>query len=239
MGKRIIQQARGKGSPTYRAKSHRYKGSIKYPSYAAMQEVIEGKVERLVNCPGHSAPLALINVQGVKFYNAAALNLREGQVIQLGKNAEIKEGNVLPLAQIPDGTSVYNIEIRAGDGGKLIRTAGSSARVIKHTDGGVIILLPSKEEKTLDENARATVGTVAAAGRKEKPIVKAGKMWHMMRARNKLYPRTSAVKMNAVDHPFGSGRGKNVGKPKTPSRFAPPGRKVGLIGARRTGRRRK
>ena len=59
-----------------------------------------------------------------------------------------------------------------------------------------------------------------------------------MKARNKLYPRTSGVAMNAVDHPFGCGRGRHVGKPKTVSRFAPPGRKVGLIAPKRTGRRK-
>jgi len=69
-------------------------------------------------------------------------------------------------------------------------------------------------------------------------MAKAGKNYHAMHARNKLYPRTSGVAMNAVDHPFGSGRGRHVGKPKTPPRGAPPGRNVGLIRSRRTGRKK-
>ena len=69
-------------------------------------------------------------------------------------------------------------------------------------------------------------------------MLKAGKHYHAMKARNKLYPVTSGVAMNAVDHPFGSGRGRHVGKPKTPPKNAPPGRNVGLIRARRTGRKR-
>jgi len=68
--------------------------------------------------------------------------------------------------------------------------------------------------------------------------MKAGKKMHAMRARNKLYPRTSGVAMNAVDHPFGSGRGRHAGKPKTAPRYASPGRNVGLLHARKTGRGR-
>ena len=82
------------------------------------------------------------------------------------------------------------------------------------------------------------VGVVAGGGRPDKPFVKAGKRWHAMKARNKLYPITSAVAMNATDHPFGSGRGRHKGKPSVPPRHAPPGRNVGLIRARRTGMKR-
>jgi len=84
----------------------------------------------------------------------------------------------------------------------------------------------------------ATIGIVAGGGRTDKPFVKAGNRWHAMRARGKLYPITSAVAKNAVDHPFGSGRGRHMGKPSVPPRFAPPGRKVGQIHAKRTGRKR-
>ena len=71
------------------------------------------------------------------------------------------------------------------------------------------------------------------------PFVKAGKKFYVKKAKNKLYPRTSAVSMNAVDHPFGSGRGSHIGKPSTSPRFAPPGRKAGQIRAKRTGRKKK
>ncbi|MDM7918391.1 MAG: 50S ribosomal protein L2, partial [Methanosarcina sp.] len=84
---------------------------------------------------------------------------------------------------------------------------------------------------------RAIVGVVAGAGRLDKPIVKAGKKHYMKKARNKLWPRTSALKMNVIDHPFGSGRGKNP-KSKIAKRNAPPGAKVGHIRPRRTGKKR-
>jgi len=97
--------------------------------------------------------------------------------------------------------------------------------------------MPSKKEIMFDEKCRATIGTIAGQGRLDKPIVKAGKMWHMMKARNKLWPRTSAVKMNIIDHPFGSGRGKRI-KAKIAKLNAPPGANVGLIRPRQTGRRK-
>ncbi|HOC96830.1 MAG TPA: 50S ribosomal protein L2, partial [Candidatus Pacearchaeota archaeon] len=81
------------------------------------------------------------------------------------------------------------------------------------------------------------IGKIAGHGRLEKPIVKAGKNYYIKKARNKLWPRTSAVKMNAIDHPLGSGRGKNI-KSKIAKRNAPAGRKVGLIRPRRTGKKK-
>ena len=73
-----------------------------------------------------------------------------------------------------------------------------------------MILISNKREIWLNPDCRATIGVIAGQGRKLKPVVRAGKKWHMMKARNKLWPRTSAVKFNAVDHPFGSGRGKRI-----------------------------
>ena len=87
-----------------------------------------------------------------------------------------------------------------------------------------------------DENSRATVGITAGGGRTEKPFVKAGSRAHLLRSRNKHYPRTSPIKRNAVNHPFGGGRGKNMGKSGIAPRWAPPGRKVGLIRPRSSGR---
>lgn len=238
MAKPLIQQRRGKGSITFRAPSHRYAGAIKYPSYT--HEGARGKIQKLMHSTGFTAPLAKIRLQsGEIFFMPAAEKMIEGQDVYLGADAAVADGNILPLAKIPEGTSVYNIEIEPGDGGKLVRSAGSNARVMHHVEGKVSVLLPSKQEKILDGRARATVGIIAASGRKDKPVLKAGKKFFMMRATNRLWPRTSAVKMNAIEHPFGGGRGKVIGKPKTPPRFAPPGRKVGLLHARRTGRRKK
>ena len=98
--------------------------------------------------------------------------------------------------------------------------------------------MPSKKEKNFNGNCRAVVGIIAGEGRLEKPVVKAGRKHHIKKAKSKLWPRTSAVKMNAIDHPFGSGRAKNP-KSKISKRNAPPGRKVGLLRPRRTGRKKR
>jgi len=233
MGKSLIQQKRGKGSPTYRARAKGYKIKISYPSSEG-----EGKVLRLFSIAGFTAPIAMVKLNREIFFNVANEGLFEGQNIQVGKNAEIKPGNILPLWKIPTGTLIFNIETIPNAGGKLVRSSGISAKVIKKVENGVIVNLPSKEEKILDNNCRASIGFIAGSGRTEKPFVKAGNRWHLMKARNKLYPRTSPVKMNAVCHPFGGGRGKNIGKTTIAPRGAPPGRKVGLLRPSRTGRRR-
>ena len=97
--------------------------------------------------------------------------------------------------------------------------------------------MPSKKEKAFNKNCRAVIGVIAGSGRLEKPLIKAGKMHYISKSKGKLWPRTSAVKVNVIDHPFGSGRGKNP-KSKVAKRNAPPGRKVGLIRPRRTGKRK-
>jgi len=104
--------------------------------------------------------------------------------------------------------------------------------------GKILKLMPSKKEKSFNPNCRAVVGVIAGAGRLEKPIVKAGKNHHIKKSKGKLWPRTSAVKMNVVDHYFGSGRGKNP-KSKIAKRNAPPGRRVGHLRPRRTGRKKR
>jgi len=243
MGKQLIIQRRGRGTTTYRAPSHRYHGEIKYRRYDENERnnIVHGTVQDLISCPGHFAPLAKIKYEtNEEVLISAPLNLKVGDVVASGATAPVQTGNVLPLKNIPEGTAVYNLECRPGDGGKLVRTAGVFARVIGKVGDGeaILVKLPSKKEKTFHGECRATIGVIAGDGRTEKPFLKAGKRMHAMRARNKLYPQVSGVAMNAVDHPFGSGRGRHVGKPKTAPRWAPAGRNVGLLKAKRTGRRR-
>jgi len=235
MGKRIIQQARGHGSRTYRVRRAAYKFRIGYPNLEG-----KAKVTKFVTESGHTAPLAKIDINGITFFNPAFKNMFEGQEIIMG-GSEIKDGNILALKEMPIGTNIYNIETRPGNGGKLIRTAGSSAVISKKLPGQIGILMPSKKEIMLDERCRATIGIIAGHGRLDKPVLKAGRKFYLMKARNKLWPRTSAVKMNVVDHPFGSGRGKRLAhgqKGKIPKTDAPPGAYVGSFHPRRTGRRK-
>jgi len=239
MGKRIITQRRGRGTSTYKAPSHRYKGALSLRPYDDQEKtgVTYGKVLDIIHCSGHTAPLAKIRFEDKQEVLMPATEMMKvNDIIASGAAAPVQNGNTLPLKNIPEGAVIYNIECRPGSGPKLCRNAGSFAKIVGKTEKGVIIKLPSKKNKIIQGECRATIGITAGGGRKEKPFLKAGKKMHAMKAKNKLYPRTSGVAMNAVDHPFGSGRGRHVGKPKTAPRFAPPGRNVGLIKARKTGR---
>lgn len=234
MGKRLRAQRIGDGSPTYRAKSWRRLGEVKLPS----KKTGEATVVDILHDPGRNAPVARIrHDDGKDHLMLAPEGLKVGDRITIGAAVEVKLGDVLPLAEIPEGTPVFNIESKLGDGGKLVRAAGSYALLVGHEMGRVSVQLPSGEIKEMDSRCRATVGVVAGGGRLEKPLVKAGKHHHIILAKGKHYPRTRAVAMNVVDHPFGGGRGKSAGRPKTVARGAPPGQKVGLIAARRTGKR--
>lgn len=231
MGKRIISQARGKGSFSYRVKRKAYVYKLGYPSKLSG----EGVVVSLLNSPAHSAPIAKILWKHGAFYIPACKGMIEEQKIMF-EGKEIKDGNILRLGDIPVKTNVYNIESRPGDGGVFIKTAGSSATVSRISGNEIMLLMPSKKEKGFHPDCRAVIGIIAGAGRLEKPIIKAGKKHHMAKARGKLWPRTSAVKMNVIDHPFGSGRGKRI-KSKIVKRNSPPGTRVGLLRPRRTGKR--
>jgi len=232
MGKRIIQQARGHGSLSYRVRKQAYKFRIKYPRDLEG----EGTVIKLINSTCHTCPIAKIKYSKGTFYMPAFKGMYEGQKIQFG--GEVKTGNILQIKNIPVKTQIYNIESRPFDGGVFVRTGGTSATVSRIIGGETFILMPSKKEKQFNRNCRATVGIVAGAGRLEKPFVKAGNRFFLKKSKNKLWPRTSAVKMNVIDHPFGSGRGKNF-KSKIAKRNVPPGAKVGLLSPRRTGRKKR
>jgi large subunit ribosomal protein L2 len=234
MGKIIRARRIGKGSPTYRAKSWRRVGEVKLPP---LREG-EATVFDIFHDPGRSAPVARVRyADGQERLVLAPEGIKVGDRIMASPLAPIKPGNTLPLADIPEGTLIHNVELKPGDGGKLARAGGTYAVLISHDVGKAVVQLPSGELKELDPRCRATIGVVAGGGRGEKPFLKAGKKYHLMLAKGKPYPRVKGVAMNVVDHPFGGGRGRHAGRPKTVRRGAPPGQKVGLIAARRTGKR--
>jgi large subunit ribosomal protein L2 len=237
MGKPLIQQKRGKGSPTYRAPSFRYKGKVTYGRYN--KETVKGEIKDIIHCQGHSAPLMEVKYEnGEKVLLQAPEAIKVGDEVLSGEETHIMPGNVLSLKNVPEGTLVYNIENAPGDGGKFVRTSGAFAKVLSKGKNKVTLVLPSKKEREFNNDCRATVGLIAGAGRTEKPFLKAGFKYRAMRTKNKLYPKTSALAMNSVAHPFGGSSTHSKGKPSTVSRDAPPGRKVGKIAARRTGKRR-
>lgn len=232
MGKRIITQRRGRGTHTYRVSRKAFRFKVKYLSRLEG----EGTVIKLFDSAAHSAPLAKIRYEQEYFYIPAFKGMVEDQKIKFG-GKEVKEGNIMELKNIPVKTQIYCIESRPRDGGIFVKSAGNSATVNRIVDKDVFVLMPSKKEKKLHQNCRAVIGVIAGAGRLDKPIIKAGKKHYIKKSKSKLWPRTSAVKMNVIDHPFGSGRAKNV-KSKIAKRNAPPGRKVGLIRPKRTGKRK-
>ena len=228
MGKRIIQRARGKGGPPYKSPSHRYPGKIKYNFEKA--EVVD-----IIHDRSRDSPLAKIKFGESEGLIIAAEGLTVGET--LDRNGKVKRGNVMTIAKVPKGMTVFAIETRPGSGPKLCCSPGTKALVVSHEEKRIILQMPSKKFKNFNPRCLATVGIPAGGGRRIKPYVKAGQKYHAKKARNKLYPRTSAIAMNAVDHPFG-GRGK-PGHTKTVSRHAPPGAKVGSLAARRGGRKKR
>ncbi|ELY43784.1 MULTISPECIES: 50S ribosomal protein L2 [Natronorubrum] len=236
MGRRIQGQRRGRGTSTFRAPSHRYKAKLDHKKEED-DDVIRGTVVDIEHDPARSAPIAAVEFEdGDQRLILVPEGVAVGEEIQVGVSAEIKPGNTLPLAEIPEGVPVCNVEANQGDGGRFARASGVNADLITHDRNAAVIQLPSGEVKRLDPQCRATIGVVAGGGRTEKPFVKAGNKYHKMKSRGTKYPRVRGVAMNAVDHPFGGGGRQHPGKPKSVSRDAPPGRKVGDISSRRTGR---
>jgi len=242
MAKRLRQQRRGKGKNVFRAPRKSAKAKISYGPLDEIQRksALKGKVIDLIHDALHTAPLAKIKFEnGREIYLPAAKGLKVGDEIMAGAKAEVKAGNILPLASIPDGTEVFNIEATPGDGGKFIRSGGTSAKVISHEEAGVVVQFPSRVLKLFNPNCRATIGVIAGGGRIEKPFTKAGAKYHATKARGKYWPRVRGVAMVPAAHPFGGKRARTGRKPKSVSRRAPPGAKVGSIAPRRTGRKKR
>ena len=240
MGKRLITQARGKGGPGYRASSHNWYGTITYP--APSEQAIRGEIMDIVHSAGHSAPLAVIKFEdGDSILISAPIGIQKGGTIWSGPGSPVNLGCIVPIGEVPSGYPLCNLERIPYNGPELVRTSGSSAAVVGKEAGKVLVKLPSRHTVLLDPRCRATVGMLAGGGRTEKPWTKAGKKWLALKARGgKIYPRVSGVAQNSIDHPFGGSHRRSLGVPTTTRKWGiPPGRKVGQLGARRTGRKKR
>lgn len=242
MGKRLKPQRRGRGSPRYRSPKARYKVELKYRNYDDVEKtgVIRGQVTGFLDDPARNALLMKVkydnNEEG---YLLAPEGICEGDYVELGVQAKVEFGNVLPLYRIPEGTSIYNIEKRPGDGGKFIRASGASGTVVAREGNSVSIKLPSRKTINISSEARAQVGVVCGGGHLERPLLKAGNAYYKHKAKSsRIWPIVRGVAMSAYNHPHG-GKQHHAGKPTTVARGTPPGRKVGHIAARRTGRKAK
>ena len=241
MGKPLKQQIRGKGKPRYRAPSHRYKLKLSYRNYDDLEKngVLAGQVVDFIDDPARNAIVAAVLLDNNELVNVIAYEgMVLGSKVELGSDASISLGNVLPLSKIPEGMYIYNLEKTPGDGGKLVRSAGSYAQVMMKEGDKVQVRLPSNRMVMLNSNCRAQIGVPAGGGIKEKPLLKAGNAYYKHRAKNRLWPKSRGVKMSAYDHPFG-GKQHHEGKPTTVSKNAVPGQKVGHLRAKHTGRKQR
>ncbi len=223
MGKRIISQRRGKGSLTYRVPNKSSNVKIEYRGSS-------GKIVDIVSDPLKTAPVAKI-----KYDDNSTGFVLAPQGVRVGEDIQ---KYVVPLSSVPEGSTIFAIETVPKSGPKICRSAGSFAMLVSKVGDECIIQLPSRKKKRLKGTCMVTLGVPAGDGRNKKPWLKAGKRWIVQHKKGKLYPRTSGVAMNAVDHPFGCGY-RGLGKHKTVSRHTPPGRKVGSIAASRSGRKKK
>ena len=239
MAHRLISQKRGKGSPTYTASQNAI-GKLFYPPLDSMKEkALVCEIFDLRHDTTKTSVLAeLLTENKKKFFVVAAEGQFVGQRVLAGKNAEMDIGNILPLKDVVEGAPVFNVEFVPGDGGKLCRASGTYALILAKEDGTVLLKTRSGKSVTVNENCMGTIGIAAGGGRTEKPMVKAGAKYHLMKAKKRFWPIVRGVAMNVIDHPFG-GAQHHPGKSKSTSRNAPPGRKVGAIASSRTGRRKK
>ncbi|MGI5938430.1 50S ribosomal protein L2, partial [Methanoculleus thermophilus] len=161
MAHRIIAQSRGRGGPSYRAPSHRYKADLRHAGKNTA--LTSGVVLDIEHDPSRHAPIALVRLEsGEKVYVLATEGLGVGDGLSWGPGGEVKNGNTLPLQEIPVGAYVCNIEARPNDGGKFVRSSGVQALVIgKSEDGRVGVRMPSGKNKWFNGACMATVGIVA------------------------------------------------------------------------------
>ena len=206
------------------------RGFRKKPSYRYKKKVSHEKgigiIKDIKHASGKRSPMAIVDYSGKKALQLAGAGMKVGQSISSPE-----------LGEIPEGSQIYNIELHPGDGGKICKSPGTSATLLAKEKGKCIVLLPSKIKKTFSSKCRAIIGTVAGSGLDDKPFMKAGSKFHTMKALGRLYPRTSGVAMNPIDHPFGGSA--KPGKHKTVSRHFPPGKKVGSISPRRMGKKKR
>jgi large subunit ribosomal protein L2 len=167
---------------------------------------IPARVAQIEYDPNRSANIALLNyVDGEKRYILAPARLRVGTMVQSGPEAEIRVGNCLPLANMPAGTVVHNVELTPGRGGQLGRSAGTSIQLLAKDGDRATLRLPSGEMRTVRAECRATVGTIGNADHQNVKIGKAGRKRHLG-----VRPQTRGTAMNPVDHPHGGGEGSTT-----------------------------
>lgn len=203
------------GKMTVRHQGGGHKKQYRIIDFKRTKDGIPAKVATIEYDPNRNARIALINyVDGEKRYIIAPLDLKVGDIVVSGPDADIKTGNCLPLKNIPLGTTVHNVEMKIGKGGQMARSAGTSAQLMAKEGDYALLRLPSGEIRKVHINCRATIGQVGNIDAENICIGKAGRSrWLGIR------PANRGVGMNPNDHPHGGGEGHSpVGRkrPVTP-----------------------
>jgi len=195
------------GRITSRSRGAGHKHKYREIDFYRKKDDLKAVIERIEYDPNRSAHVALLKYEdGVRSYILAPNKISIGDEIISGRNKEIKIGNCMQLSDIPAGTDIHNIELSPNGGGKLARSAGSSAEISGTDDNYCIIKLNSGEMRKVINTARATIGSVSNADHQNIKIGKAGRnRWKGRR------PSVRGVAMNPVDHPHGGGEGKTSG----------------------------
>jgi large subunit ribosomal protein L2 len=200
------------GRNNYGRKTARHRGGGHKQRYRTIdfrrtKDGVPAKVAAVEYDPNRNCRILLLHyVDGEKAYVLAPAGVQVGDRLQSGQGAEIRAGNALPLRYIPVGTTVHNIEIKPGGGGRMARSAGTSVQLVAKEGDYATLRLPSTEMRRIPIDCRATVGVVGNADAELIKIGKAGRnRWKGVR------PQTRGVAMNPVDHPLGGGEGKSSG----------------------------
>jgi large subunit ribosomal protein L2 len=168
---------------------------------------IPAKVATIEYDPNRNCFISLLHyADGEKRYILAPLGIRLGDLVESGPSCEPKLGNAMPLVSIPAGLEIHNIEMTAGQGGKLVRGAGNAARIVAKEGNWVTIILPSGEMRMVRKECRATIGRLSNLDHQNIKLGKAGRKRHMGRR-----PHVRGKAMNPVAHPMGGGEGRANG----------------------------
>ncbi len=207
---RILKKSGGRnanGRITSRRRGGGHKRYYRIIDFKRDKEGIPAKVAAIEYDPNRSARIALLHyADGEKRYIIAPLKLSVGDTVMSGPDADIQPGNTLPLANIPLGTHIHNIELRLGKGGQIVRSAGTFAQLMAKEDRYALLKLPSGEVRMVLLNCKATVGQLGNVTHENISLGKAGRTrWKGRR------PKVRGVAMNPVDHPMGGGEGRSSG----------------------------
>lgn len=208
----LAPKTRSSGRNSYGRVTSRHRGGghkqrYRIVDFKRTKDGIPAKVAHIEYDPNRSARIALLHyADGEKRYIIAPANIKVGDVIESGPNAEHKEGNCLPLRKILEGTLIHAIELKIGKGAAMARSAGSYAQVAAKEGEYAQIKLPSSEVRYVHLDCRATIGTVGNADHMNISIGKAGRSRWLGRR-----PLSRGVARNPVDHPMGGGEGKSSG----------------------------